>query len=66
MICGRRGDEGALVLVGSDEGDPRGRPDDECQKRFFLAMLSARPRALDAARDAMLDGEEESGGGTAC
>jgi hypothetical protein len=62
MICGRRGDEGALVFAGSG----RVRPDDECQNRFFLAMLSARPRALVAAREATLEGDDESGGGTAC
>lgn len=62
MICGRRGDEGALVFTGSGLV----RPDDECQNRFFLAILSARPSALVAAREATLEGDEESGGGTAC
>ena len=34
----------------------------ECPKSFLEAILSARLRALVAARDAILDGEEDSGG----
>ena len=59
MICGRRGEGGALAL-GSREGN-----DFECPcepKRVLDAILKARLSALEAAREATLEGDDESGG----
>lgn len=57
MIGALRGDDGILY---SRDGDPLDGPGEP--KSFFDARLIARLRALEAAREAMLEGEEESGG----
>lgn len=57
MIGALRGDDGVLY---SREGDPRDGPGEP--KSFLEARLIARLSALEAAREAMLEGEEESGG----
>jgi hypothetical protein len=52
----------------SRDGEERECPEDECErecgcpKSFLEAILSARLSALVAAREAMLDGEEDNGG----
>jgi len=58
-INGRLGDE-ELLLVASLDGELRMRG---APKSFFEAMLNARLSAFAAAREATLDGEEDSGGG---
>lgn len=55
MSWGRRGDE--EVLLGRGRGGAR-----EVPNSFFEARLIARLRALVAARDARLDGDEEREG----
>jgi hypothetical protein len=57
MTGGLRGYDDALY---SRDGDPRdvlGEP-----RGFFEAKLIARLRTFEAAREAMLEGEKESGG----
>jgi hypothetical protein len=57
MIGGLRGDDGVPY---SRDGEPREGPGEP--KSFFEARLMARLRALEAAREAMLEGEDDSGG----
>lgn len=52
-IAGRRGDSRSREGPGEGEPEP---------KSFLEARLIARLRALEAAREAILEGEEESGG----
>ena len=59
MICGRRGEGGALVSGSREDNDF------ECPcepKRVLDAILKARLSAFDAAREATLEGDDESGG----
>jgi hypothetical protein len=57
---GRLGDDGALVLKSID-GDLRECVG--CPKSFLEAMVRARLSALAAAREAILDGEDDNDGG---
>ncbi len=61
MIWGRRGEGGALTL-GSRKADDLECPCEPEPKRVFDAILRARLRAVEAAREAMLEGEDERGG----
>jgi hypothetical protein len=59
MICGRRGEGGALVSGSREDNDF------ECPcepKRVLDAILKARLSAFDAAREATLEGDDERGG----
>jgi len=57
---GRLGDDGVLVLKSNDEDL---RVCVACPKSFLEAMVRARLSALAAAREAILDGEDDIGGG---
>ena len=48
-------------MLPSRDGEPRECPGEP--NNFLVARLMARLRALEAARDAMLDGEDDRGGG---
>lgn len=61
MIWGRRGEGGALTL-GSLTDDDLECPCEPEPKRVFDAILKARLSAFEAAREAMLEGEDERGG----